>query len=199
MPPEAIAPIEQEQATENSQTGNAPGSEATTTATPEKSGEKLFTQAELDKLIDDRLKREREKAKTQAEKAAKEADERRQVEQGEWQKVAEERKTRLEQLEPKSELADRLSELVAKQLDSEIATWPDSVRAIMPSPESSLLERLEWAERTRPLAQELLAAKAPNGTPYPAQHAGTGGNKPVTTKEQALATLDRAYARKDKK
>lgn len=33
-----------------------------------------------------------------------------------------------------------------------------------------------------------------NGTAYPAQHAGSGGNKPASTKEQAQATLNRAYA-----
>ena len=192
MPPEAQAQAEQEQVTENSATGNAPGTE--TPVVPATSGEKLFTQADLDKLIDDRIKREREKAKTQADKAAKEAEEKRQIEQGEFQKLAEERKTQLEQLAPKSELADRLSEIVNKQLDSEIATWPDSVHAIMPKEDSSLLERLEWAERTRPLAQELMAAKTPNGTPYPAQHSGTGGNKPATTKEVAQATLSKAYA-----
>lgn len=191
MPPEEQVPVAPAPA--SSDTGNAPGSE-TQPVPAEKSGEKLFTQAELDRLIDERLQRERKKAETQAEKAQREADEKHKIEQGEWQKLAEERKTQLEQLAPKSELADRLSELVAKQLDTEIATWPDSVRAIMPKPESSLLERLEWAERTRPLAQELIAAKTPNGTPYPAQHSGTGGNKPVTTRDQAQATLNKAYA-----
>lgn len=176
----------------NSDTGNAPGSEAT--PAPEKSGEKLFTQADLDREIDKRLQRERAHAQTKADKAKADAEEADKVKQGEWQKLAEERKTQIEQLAPKSELADRLQEIVAKQLETEIATWPESVRAIMPKPESSLLDRLEWAERTRPLAQELIAAKGSNGTPYPAQHSGTGGNKPTTTKDQAQATLNKAYA-----
>lgn len=35
---------------------------------------------------------------------------------------------------------------------------------------------------------------AASGTAYPAQHAGSGGNKPASTKEQAQSVLNRAYA-----
>lgn len=170
------------QTPENSETGNAPGSEAQPAQT-EKSGEKLFTQADLERQIDDRLKRERSKAEAQAQKAKTQAEEQRKAEQGEWQKLAEERKVQLEQLSAKSELADRLQEIVAKQLDAELKAWPESVRAIMPSDDSPLLERLEWTERTRPLANELMAAKGtqsiPSGTRFPAQATGGTGNKQV--------------------
>lgn len=191
--PEEQAQAEPTQVAENSATGNAPGSEATT-ATPEKSGEKLFTQADLDKLIDDRIKREREKAKAQADKAAKEADERRQAEQGEWKTLAEERKTQLEQLAPKSELADELLEWFNGYVEAQTANWPDSLRAFDPGVDAKFKLRTKWLEEGHKLVVDLKS-----GTPYPAQHSGTGGNKPATTKEQAQATLDRAYARKDKK
>lgn len=173
----------------NSDTGNAPGSEGQP-APVEKSGEKLFTQADLERAIDDRLKRERAKNEAAQTKAAQEAEDRRKVEQGEWQKLAEERKTQLEQLAPKGELADRLSEIVAKQLEAEIAAWPESVRSIMPGDDSPLLERLGWAERTRPLAQELMAAQGTGqnngaavppapGLRFPAQHPGGGTAQPA--------------------
>lgn len=181
--------------TENDSTGDAPGSEAAKPATT--SGERLFSQADLDRLIDDRLKREREKATKAQEKLAQEADERRKVEAGEFQKLAEERKTQLEQLTPKAELAARLSEIVAKQLEAELATWPESVRAIMPKDEAPLLERIEWAERTRPLAQELLVAQgngqAQQGMRYPAQGTGSNGAQ-ATGKTVAQNTLNKAYA-----
>lgn len=177
-----------------SDTGHVPGSEATP-ATPI-NGEKLFTQADLERQIDDRLKRERAKAETQAQKALAEAEERRNTEQGEFAKLAEQRKKRLDELEPKAELADRLSELVSKQLDAELATWPEEARPLVLPPESPLLQRLESADRARPIAQKLLAAQAqaPSGLRYPQQHPGNGSTAPTTTKEIALSTLNKAYA-----
>lgn len=182
--------------TVTSTTGNAPGT--VTPVTPEKSGEKLFTQDDLNRAIDDRLKRERSKAETQAQKAQQEVDERRKVEQGEWQKLAEDRKAQIDQLTPKGELAERLQALVAKQLETELAAWPESVRAIMPAADSPLLERIEWAERTRPLAQELMAAKGQQpapGTRYPAQHAGSGGAKPENAVDVFLQRQNEARAK----
>lgn len=188
-----------EQVPANSETGNAPGSVAPTT-TPEKSGEKLFTQDDLNRAIDERLKRERTKAETQAQKAAQEADERQKVAQGEWQKLAEERKAQIDKLAPQGELAERLQALVAKQLDAEIGQWPESVRAIVPSAESSLLDRIEWADRTRPLALELMAAKGqPAGTRYPAQHAGSSAQMQETNQSMAQKTLAKAYAKREDK
>lgn len=190
----------------NSETGNAPGSEATK-ATAETTGEKLFTQADLDAKIADRLARERTTAQAKADKAVKDAEEAQRIAQGDFQKLAEERKTQLDALAPAKELADRLSEIVAKQLDAELATWPESVRAIMPKDEAPLLERIEWADRTRPLAQELLAAQAGAGngqaqqqqvgTPgvrYPAQGTGGGGAQPTTSKTAVQNVLNQAYA-----
>jgi hypothetical protein len=186
--------------TPNSETGNAPG-DTDKTPVVEKSGEKLFTQADLERQIDDRLKRERAKNEAAAAKAAKEAEEQQAIRQGEYQKLAEDRKAQLEQLAPKAELADRLSEIVAKQLETEIAAWPESVRAIMPAEDSPLLERITWAERTRPLAQELMAAQGSNAAPppmpglrFPAQHPG-GAMAPSTTKAVAESYVAKTYAR----
>lgn len=182
----------------NSETGNAPGSEATS-ATPN-SGDKLFTQADLERAIDDRLKRERAKNEAAAAKAKADAEEADKVKQGEWQKLAEERKTQLEQVAPKGELADRLSEIFTKQLDDEVATWPEEAQSLVLPPESPLLQRIESCDRARPIVQKLLAAQG-NGaaTPpvpglrFPTQHPG-GGAAPVTTKTVAESTLNKAYA-----
>lgn len=51
----------------------------------------------------------------------------------------------------------------------------------------------QWAEFLPSLVQGTQQA---NGTPYPAQHAGTGGNAPVTTKQVAENMLNKAYAPK---
>lgn len=60
--------------------------------------------------------------------------------------------------------------------------------------EKSLAEyaQEQWAEFMPSLVVQ--GTQQQNGTPYPAQHSGTGGNKPTTTKEQAQATLNKAYA-----
>ncbi len=161
----------------NSETGNAPGTEAQ--AKSEKSGEKLFTQADLDRQIDDRLKRERAKAEAQAQKVKQEAEERAAIEQGNWQKIAEERKTQLDQLTPKATLADDLTVIVTQQLDAEIAAWPESARAIVSADGLDLKAKLELVNRTRPLAQEILAAQGQrtSGTQFPPQFSGSGGNQ----------------------
>lgn len=184
-------------ATPNSDTGNAPGSE-TSVVPAEKSGEKLFTQADLERQIDDRLKRERSKAEAAATKAAKEAEDQRAATAGEYQKLAEDRKTTIEQLTPKAELADKLSEIFTKQLDAELATWPEEAQPLVLPADSPLLQRIESADRARPIAQKLLAAQgavtvATPGIRFPAQHPG-GNGQPVTTKTVAESALKKAYA-----
>ncbi len=170
----------------------APSAETKNTDTP--SPEITIPKSRFDEVS--KKLRELEADAAKKDKALREADEQRKAEQGEWQKLAEERKTQLEQLSSKSELADRLSEIVAKQLDAELATWPEEAQPLVLPTESPLLQRIESADRARPIAQKLLAAQG-NGTPqgmrYPAQ--GTGGNgTPQTTKDIAMRTLNKAYA-----
>lgn len=184
----------------NSNTGNAPGSEAQP-ATPT-SGEKLFTQADFERELDQRLKRERSSAQAKADKAKADAEEADKVKQGEFQKLYEASKAQVEQLTSRSELADRLSEIFTKQLDDEVATWPEEAQSLVLPPESPLLQRIESADRARPIVQKLLEAQGSNGAAapppapglrFPTQHPG-GGAAPVTTKTVAENTLNKAYA-----
>jgi hypothetical protein len=88
-----------------------------------KEEEKLFTQAQLDALIDDRLKRERKKAETAAELARKKAEADALEKNQEWQKLAEQRATELAaltqekaELEPFREQAERYKAALDDQL-----------------------------------------------------------------------------------
>ena len=79
---------EKDKSTENPQSGadNAEGG-----------AEKTFTQAELDAIIEDRLKRERRKAADAADAARKQAEADAAAKNGEWQKLAEQREQELKQ------------------------------------------------------------------------------------------------------
>jgi hypothetical protein len=129
------------------------------------------------KEVNDRLKAlEEEHVKRQKEQ--EKADEERKKAQGEWQALADQRKAKVDELAPKAELADQLTELINKQVNAEIATWPEQVKNMAPSGEVSVLTMLEWVEKARPLAQELAADKSvPAGNhrgPKPTGPAGAG-------------------------
>jgi len=85
--------------------------------------EKKFSQAELDAIIDDRLKRERKKSEDAAEKARKAAEEEALKKNQEWQELAETRATELEslakekaELEPFKEQAEKYKAALNDQL-----------------------------------------------------------------------------------
>jgi hypothetical protein len=105
----------------------------------------------LKALEDDQAKRQKEQEKI---------DEERKKAQGEWRAVADQRQAKIEELTPKALLADQLTELITKQVNAEIAAWPEQVKNMAPGGEVSVLTMLEWVEKARPLAQELAADKS---------------------------------------
>lgn len=106
------------------------------------------------KEVNDRLKALEDE---QSKKAKEREDEenRRLAESQEWQKLADKRKTQVEELMPKADLADKLTALVTQQYQAEIKDWPESVRAMAPSEDASILSKLEWMQKAKPLALEL--------------------------------------------
>lgn len=145
-------PQEQEQATNtaqavesetNSETGNAPGGDA-----PEKSGDKrLFTQAELDQKIADRLERERKNAEEKAKKAREEAETKALEEQKEFQKLAEQRAAQVAELTPKAEQVERYQAALTKILETEKAGVQEHVLALLEKLDP--VEQLEWIAANR--------------------------------------------------
>jgi len=68
--------------------------------------EKTFTQAELDTIIADRLKREKEKAELAAKKAEEEAERKKLEEQGQYKEALEAEKKKREEAEEKARLLE---------------------------------------------------------------------------------------------
>jgi hypothetical protein len=139
----------------------------------------------------DEVSRKLKALEDEAAKKAKEQqaeDEKKLAQQQEWQKLYEGRKAKVEELTPKAELADKLTEMVTQQYEAEIKNWPDTVKAMAPSADASILVKLDWANKARPLATELLADKTPtpgNGRrPQPVSPAGTGQREQQARAEQ---------------
>lgn len=101
------------------------------------------------------------KAKESAEKEAQDAKERQMAEQQEWKALAEERGKQLDGYKVKAEQYDKLAPILSKQLEAEINEWPEKVRNLFPADEMSVTDMMEWANRFRPLAQEMAGDKTP--------------------------------------
>lgn len=122
---------------------------------------------------------ERRKAASDAETAAKAAEEANLADQKRWQELAEKRREERDAFAPKVELADKLTELVTAQYAAEIKAWPEQVRAMAPADDASILAKLEWANKARALATELMADKtiAPGNGRRPQPVGAAGANK----------------------
>ncbi len=77
-----------------------------------------FTQADLDRLINERLARADKAAKDKADKAAKEAEEKALAENAKWQELAEKRGKEVETLNPYKERAEAYEKALLTQLES---------------------------------------------------------------------------------
>lgn len=112
------------------------------------------------KEVNDRLKALEEQAAKEAKQRAAE-DEKKLAEQQQWQELAEKRQAKVDELATKADLADKLTEMVAAQYQAEIKDWPEQVRNMAPGDEASILDKLAWLHKAKPLALELLGDKTP--------------------------------------
>lgn len=167
---------EQEQPTTNEATQEqkpaTPPAGAQNTDTP--SQEQTVPYARF-KEVNDELKTLKEERATAAK--AQEADnEKKLAEQQAWQQLADKRKTQVDELTPKAELADRLTEMVTQQYAATIKDWPEQVKAMAPDDTADILTKLDWMNKATPLAKELMDDKTPtpgNGRrPSPMSPAG---------------------------
>ena len=129
--------------------------------------DKKFSQADLDRVVSERLQREKDKQ----EREAKEK-------QGEFEKLYGEVKPKFESAIQENEtLKKRLEALETaghKQIDDLVKDWPKEVKDLDPG-KDSLENRQAWVERVKPLAQKLATGgKAPN---LETGDKGKGGNK----------------------
>jgi hypothetical protein len=147
--------------------------------------EKSFTQADVDRIVAERLEREKKKAEKAAQTAKEEAEAKALEEQQEFQKLAEKHGKKADKLQgeldeslAKLEEATARVEAVEKALETHLKAQKDG----LPESVLELLEKLDTVEQLEYLAKhgESLSAKGGGGgvppSPRPAD-----GDQTVTT------------------
>lgn len=158
-----------------SATGGAPGSNAAHSSpagesptTPSGEPSKTFTQADLDRIVKERLAEAQGRAEKRSAAERKQAEDEALAKNAEWQKLAEQRGTELATAKAQAEAATRYAAALNTQIDAEIAAWPAEVRSLDPGTEA-LEARLAWVAKSRALAARL--ASLPTA---PRTEAGSG-------------------------
>ncbi len=129
---------------------------------PNKPGDppKLFTQADLDRIVKDRLDDEKKRAQKRIDDEKRAVDEARMKEQGEYKTLFEQKEAELAELRPMGDLAKNLAKRMNATIDAEIGEWPEKVRVLDPGAKN-LEARLDWLEKARPLVEDLRRAPVP--------------------------------------
>jgi hypothetical protein len=114
--------------------------------------EKLFTQADLEAKIDERLKRQRQafEAQKREEQAALELKQ--MEDQKQFEELAKVRAEEVKSLKPRADLADGYEKAVARLLVEQTKSLPSAIQTLLNK--LSLIDQLDW-----------LAANASNITP----------------------------------
>lgn len=171
------------------QNGDPAGTQA---QEPGKNGdEKVFNQADVDRIVQERLAREQAKSAKEAEKARKEAEMTSLAEQQKFQELAVKRQERISELE--GQLADlETAHEKAKRYAKALETYRDAMLANVPDPVKALLkdkdiaDQLEWlsenAATFQPAAdQTRQVIQAPR---FPTTPAPNGAGNGLTTEEK---------------
>lgn len=163
--------------------------------------EKKFTQDDLNALAAKVRKEEKDRAQQAKDKEEKERLEKQAKEQGEFEKLANDRETELNELKPKLESAtaeiERYKSTVADIVKSELKSLPEEVREISPAQyaeDKSLtnpLDVLAWLPKGKALAEKLSGASATKGTPVSPRANGAKSNPDAD--RQARAQHRQAY------
>lgn len=167
-----------ETVTENAQTETT---EATTTPTAggtnggQPSGDARFTQADIDRIVKERLDREQATAQKRQQAAQAEAEKKRLAEDAKWQELAEKTQAELAALKAEAERAERLGAIMATMYENRIKALPANLRKAVESlPATDPLDRLAWLDANESLFTQVQAV--------PDINAGSGGPaKPPTT------------------
>jgi hypothetical protein len=184
-------PDEQNKPDEQSKThepnGDAAGKNGGKDNKAQGSAERLFSQAEVDRIVKERLEREQEKAQNAAKKAAEtaraEAEAKALAEQGEFKKLFEQASDKLKALESLQAQAEAAQEN-AKRLEKALVGYRDARFGEVPEHIQVLLKRMEVVEQIEWLTANAgkLAGHADEkatpakGTPRPAHNKGKGGS-----------------------
>lgn len=149
----------QEQATEagtNAQTaettqatGTQPGKQAGQAAQAQGAGERTFNQADVDKIVKERLEREKAKTEAAAQKARQEAEAQALAEQGKWKELAEAQGKRIADLEQAAiELkaaqakVTQYEKALTEYRDAQFAGVPDHIKTLLEG--RDILDQMAW-------------------------------------------------------
>jgi hypothetical protein len=148
------------------------------------SEEKL--QEHINKVLADRLEREKRKAEKQANEAREKAEADAAAKNGEWQKLAETRETKITELTQKVTMldeiqakADRYEKALKAHLDTQIEGLPEHVVALLKK--LDVAEQLEYITKNR----EALGQTQRAGGPPPSPKPGTAAQLTATEQEKA--------------
>lgn len=143
--------------------------------------ENAESRVKLKKFEDEQKQLEQERKK---EAEAKEAEKQQQLkEQGKWQEIAEQKDSRVQELEPVKERFTNLETLIAEQIESQIKDWPADAKLFDPGKDAPIEQRLEWMNKARKLAEKLQQKSAqPGNSPNPKPAPGI----PQTTVETTM-------------
>jgi hypothetical protein len=144
--------------------------------------DKTFTQADLDRIVKERLADSARRAEAKTAEAKKAAEEQALADNAEWKTLADQRAAELETTKAQAAAAAAYAKRLNAMADAEIAAWPDEVKGTDPGG-TNVEARLDWLEKMRPLAQRL--ASLPKA---PATEAGAGsGTLPALTPGEGKA------------
>jgi len=183
----------EEEIQEGAPTGDAPGNKSGEVVI---APEKKFTQEDIDKIVKERLERERKKAEESATKAAEELKAKTLAEQGEFQKLSESQKAKLAELALEKATLDDSFLKVAADRDRFQAALNAHVAERMkgiPAHITTLLEALDpiaqmdWLTKN---ASKLGVGATPTGID-PTPKTKTQGD--TAADEQAKLSMQRQY------
>lgn len=163
--------------------------------------DKKFTQADLDRIAAKTRDEEKQKAKAKADKEEKERLEAEATKQGEFEKLANDRKVKLDELEPQvaalTTERDTLKVTLAEIAEAQLKELPKEVAEIAPvirADDKSLtnpLDVLAWLPKGKALAEKLEGQPAIKGTPKSPRANGAHGDPKAD--ERAKAAARQAY------
>jgi chromosome segregation ATPase len=168
--PTATPPEEGHNSALNDESGKTPPQPA------QKPPETKFTQADVDRLVAQRLQEEQERQQREAEKLKREQEQQEAIRRGEHEQVI--ARLEAEKATFEAQLADTesrlglLQKIVDAQLDAQLSELPEQVRKLAPK-RDDLDAFQSWLVEARQLAAHLQPKEAAKGNPKTPPAAGT--------------------------
>lgn len=155
---------------------------------PKPDGERQYTKAEMEAIVKDRLDRQTKAAEAKAQKDREEAEAARLKEQGDFEKLANQRQQTITELEAKVAAGDEYKAR-ADRYEGALKTHLETQRKDLPAHITALLDRMDPVDQLDYIAtnREALGIKAgTNGTGIPATPK-PGDRKALTEEQQRAA------------